>query len=89
MNKLIFIALIILVVVIVYGYSRIINWVEVDTGHNNCRNTTSGANILTKAMIDMLCDEHCTPGVYTFRHGHFYNNWKCSDADTIVCVCNR
>jgi hypothetical protein len=89
MNNLIWVAIIILVFVIVYGYSRISTGIEIDTGEKNCRNRTSDDSILIEPMIDMICDSHCRPDLYTYRHGHTYHEWKCSNADTIVCVCNR
>lgn len=87
-NKLILIALIIFVVVIVFVHSEISTSTEINSGEKNCMNRTSGNSILIKPMIDMICDEACRPDLYTYTHGHTYHGWKCSDEDTIVCVCN-
>jgi hypothetical protein len=62
---------------------------EINSGEKNCMNKTSGDSILIKPMIDMICDKACRPDLYTYTHGHTYHDWKCSDKDTIVCVCNR
>ena len=88
MNKLLFIGLIILVVTLSGCISQFTR-MEVDTGEKNCRNKTTGESILIKPMIDMICDDHCRPDLYTYRHGHNYHDWKCSNADTIICICNR
>lgn len=89
MNKLIMVVSVILAIAIVYGYSKISIGMEIDTGEKNCKNKTSGGSVLIEPMIDMVCDSHCRPDLYTYRHGHNYNQWKCSNEDTIVCVCNR
>jgi len=88
MNQLILIVLIILVVVLSF-YANKLTGMEVDTGEKNCRNRTSVESVLIEPMIDMICDSHCRPDLYIYRHGHTYHDWKCSNADTIVCVCNR
>ena len=88
MKKPILILLIILVLVIVFVYFKTLISMEIDTGEKNCRNKTSSDSILIKPMIDMICDDTCRPDLYTYTHGHTYHDWKCSDKDTIVCVCN-
>ena len=89
MNKVILIGLLILVVVMLSGCINQFTEMEVDTDEKNCRNRTSGDSVLIEPMIDMICDSHCRPDLYTYRHGHTYHDWKCSNADTLICVCNR
>jgi len=89
MNKLILIPIIIVMVIALYFWISTSIEKEVDTSETNCINRTSSGSVLTEPMIDMICDSHCRSDLHITRHAHTYHAWRCSNQDTLICVCNR
>jgi hypothetical protein len=57
--------------------------VELDTGMGDCRSGTSGIfGLLGGELADSDCQNYCR------QKGYEYNRWKCSERDTLVCICN-
>ena len=57
---------------------------EIDTGEKDCREVMGnvfGAAFATP-IVDATCSNLCQ------IEGHSYKQWKCSEQDTLVCVCN-
>ncbi len=57
---------------------------EIDTGEKDCREVMGnfiGAAFATP-MVDATCSNLCQ------IEGYSYKQWKCSEQDTLVCVCN-
>ena len=57
---------------------------EIDTGEKDCREVMGnfiGAAFATP-MVEATCANLCQ------IEGHSYKQWKCSEQDTLVCVCD-
>ena len=58
--------------------------VEIDIGQEGCQKVTSPpVGSVVTPLIEKDCKDRCQ------QEGYTYKQWKCSKADTIVCVCNR
>lgn len=70
--------MIILALLIISGCSA----KEIDTGEKDCREMMTG---MFGSMMDVLADSDCTNLCQV--EGYSYKQWKCSEQDTLVCVC--
>lgn len=55
---------------------------EIDTGRENCKEIMGS---FLGGIASDLADENCQSSCQA--EGYSYKQWKCSEADTIVCVC--
>jgi uncharacterized membrane protein len=79
MRKIIFIFL----VIILISVSGCIFNKEIDTGEQRCKEKMTGLpGAFAADLVDINCKNLCQSEGYT------YKRWKCSEKDTLVCICN-
>jgi len=79
-NKLIIIG--ILCILILSGCSLIEK--EIDIGEEDCKEMMSG---LLGTLLSEVAEKDCSSRCST--EGYSYKKWKCSENDTLVCVCSK
>jgi|TARA_B100001971_G_C18233660_1_gene565619 hypothetical protein len=72
-----------IVFLLIFVSSCSLTYKEIDTKEKDCRELAVGiASPLASEIFDLECKNRCQVD------GYAYNRWKCSEEDTLVCICD-